>query len=94
MGSDTLWGREFRAFSDLHWKMSDRCVRNIAVLIHTSEKVFNPDVSANSVLVFLKVAFLHLGLGGGLSYDTSSHLQFRHRKMSANMFSRTLRLVV
>ena len=41
--------------------MSDRCVRNIAVLIQTSENVCIPDVSANSVLVLLDVAIVNLG---------------------------------
>ena len=60
MGSDTLWG-VFRAFSDLHRKMSDRRVCNSAGLIHTSENVCIRDASANSVSVPLYVAIIHLG---------------------------------
>ena len=60
MGSDTLWA-VFRAFCDLHGKMLDRSVCNIAGLIQTSENVYNPDVSTNSVLVLLFGAIVHLG---------------------------------
>ena len=50
MGSNTSqW--LFRAFSDLHGKISDRSVCNNAGFIQTSENVCIPDVSANSVLV-------------------------------------------
>ena len=60
MGSDILWG-VFRAFSDLHRKMSDRSICNIDRLIQTSENVYLPYVSAYSVLVLLCVAIIHLG---------------------------------
>ena len=60
MGSNTLWG-VFWAFSDLHWKMSDRGVSNIAGLFQTSENVCIPYVSINSVLALLYVAIIRVG---------------------------------
>ena len=48
----------FRALSDIRRKMSVRSVCNISGLNQTSENVFFPDVSANSVLVFWYVDIL------------------------------------
>ena len=61
MGSDTLWEGRFWYFPILHRKMSNSSVCNFAGLIQTSERFFIPDVSANSVLVFIYVANIHLG---------------------------------
>ena len=60
MVSDTLW-RVFRAFSNLHWKLSDHGACNIAGLFQTSENVCIPDASTNSMLVLLLVAIVRLG---------------------------------
>ena len=51
----------FKAFSDLHRKMSDRSVCNVAGLIQTSENVCVTDVSAHSELLLLHVAILQPG---------------------------------
>ena len=69
MGKNTLWG-VFRAFSDIHRKMSDRYVCTIAGLILTSEIVCNPDVSANSVLVLCMQLLSIWDVGICLSADT------------------------
>ena len=60
MGSDVLPG-VFRAFSNLHRKMSDCSICNIAGLIQTSENVCLPDKSTYPVLVLLCVTIIHLG---------------------------------
>ena len=46
----------FKAFSDLHLKMSDRSVCNVAGLIQTSENGCIPVLSANYLLVLWYVA--------------------------------------
>ena len=72
MGYDTLWG-VFRAFSDLHPKLSDSFVCNIAGLIQTSETVCVPDVSANSVLVLCMWLLSIWDVGKCLIADTSGY---------------------
>ena len=51
----------FRAFYDLHRKMTNRSVCITAGSIQTSETVCIHDVSTNSVLVLLHVAIVQLG---------------------------------
>ena len=81
-------------FGYLHRKISDPCVCNIAGINQTSENVGFPDVSANSVLVLCMRLLSIWDVGICLSADRSSYLLYRHRKMSAYMFSNIQYIIV
>ena len=93
MGSDTIW-RVFKVFSDLHRKISDRSVCNIAGLNQTSAKVCFPDVSTKSVLVLCYQLLSIWDVRIRLSADTSDYLLYRQLKTSANMYSEIQYIVV
>ena len=61
-------------FSDLHRKMSNRCVCNTAGLIQTSENNCIPDVPAKSLLVFCMQLLSIWDVGICLIADTSGYL--------------------
>ena len=94
MGENTHWG-VIRPRSDSPRNMSNCCVCKIAGLIQASEIICIPDVSTNGVST-LHAFIIHLGhdVGICLSTDTSSYLLFRHRKMSAYMYSTIRHIVV